>query len=64
MKSPHQKLLNARKNLVTILQIATRPDLTPEEIKLLKNVIRTYEQCVAANERKVAALRPTMINII
>jgi hypothetical protein len=54
VKSPQQKLIKARKNLVTILQIATRPDLTMEEAKLLKGLVKSFELSVALKERQLA----------
>ena len=54
MRTPQQKLLTARKNMVTILQIATRPDLTMEEAKLLKGVVKSFELSLALKERQLA----------
>jgi len=54
MKTPHHKLTKARKNLVLILQVATRPDLTMEEAKLLKGLVKSFELSVALKERQLA----------
>jgi hypothetical protein len=53
MKSPHYKLTKALNNLRIILQIATRPDLTMEEAKLLKGLVKSFELSLSLKERQL-----------